>query len=190
MTKETEFSVGGVILRVPVRSRETDYGELFPGNFGEVVAGRIYRGARPEGQGWRTLMSVGVKSLVSLFSARNDQERAGVEKLSMQPEMAKINHITVDTDNADAYFNAARQAVSLPELVYIHCSRGANRTGVVALLVKAFEDYGLYGPVTETKLKDLLTEATQFGFDYDRSTHRENMERILNQIYQRGIIRL
>jgi protein tyrosine phosphatase (PTP) superfamily phosphohydrolase (DUF442 family) len=100
-------------------------------NFDQVDA-HVYRGAQPTGEGFHYLASIGVKTVIDL---REPGERASAEKrIVTELGMAYLNvpmtGLTPPTD--------AEILKILPVLenkssgpVFVHCWRGADRTGAV-----------------------------------------------------------
>jgi len=100
-------------------------------NFDQVDA-HVYRGAQPTGQGLRYLASIGVKTVIDL---REPGTRATAEeRLARELGMAYINvPMTGLTPPTEAelvkILTLLEDASSGP--VFVHCLRGADRTGAV-----------------------------------------------------------
>lgn len=103
-------------------------------NFGEVLPGQIYRGARPSQAGVGMLRDKGVKLIVSLENRMQvvAQEKAwaeqhGIRFVSMPmgivqpPSVAKV----------DAFLALVTNPANQP--VYFHCMQGRDRTGTMGL---------------------------------------------------------
>ncbi len=110
--------------------RPASWATPLPGRAGlpnlHQVSETLYRGAQPDEQGFATLKSMGVKTVVNLRSFHSDRSecrRAGLDyvHVDMQAwegedeELTKVLKVLADP---------ARQPV------FVHCQHGADRTGV------------------------------------------------------------
>jgi uncharacterized protein (TIGR01244 family) len=123
------------------------------------VDDHLYRGAQPTAEGFRNLASFGVKTVIDLREpgdrARNDEERM-VTAAGMQYIHLGLNgyHAPSSGQIADLLATIARQSGP----VFIHCRRGADRTGtVVACYRIAHQNW------TNEKA---LAEAKQYGMSW------------------------
>jgi protein tyrosine/serine phosphatase len=101
-------------------------------NVGRVAPG-ILRGAQPRPAGYKTLKSMGIRTVISLRS-RHGESRA-VEAAGMRSIELPMNAL------ADVDAEAVREAVAimtdpanLP--VFVHCAHGQDRTGVVVAVYR------------------------------------------------------
>ena len=97
------------------------------------VAPGILRGAQPEPEGYTTLNAMGVRTVISLRT--NHGERKAVEAAGMRYLEIPIS-LWKNVDPA-----AVRDALSVMtdpanQPVFVHCSRGVDRTGVVAAVYR------------------------------------------------------
>lgn len=99
----------------------------------------LYRGAQPDAAGFRRLRDLGVRTVINLRSevdAARSSERQLVESLGM-----RYVHLPVKDGN---FFTRSRQIpddtireffaildAAGPEPVFVHCRRGADRTGAL-----------------------------------------------------------
>lgn len=109
------------------------------GNF-HVVNEHLYRGAQPSNEGFQALAKMGVKTVIDLREA--DQaaaEKAMVEAAGMRfvsipmRGMEKPNPVSVE--KALAVINSKDSGT-----VFVHCRRGADRTGTVVACYRISHD--------------------------------------------------
>ncbi len=120
-------------------------------NFHQVNE-HVYRGAQPHGQGFAGLAKIGVKTVIDLRGERSEQaevERAGMHyvrlawngyKAPSDPQMATVLGLLND--------NSAWP-------VFIHCRRGADRTGTAIACYRISHDHWTN--------QQALAEAKTFG---------------------------
>jgi protein tyrosine phosphatase (PTP) superfamily phosphohydrolase (DUF442 family) len=102
------------------------------------VDGRLFRGSQPDAQGLRYLQSLGIRTIVSLRNTEDElksvqQERKEVEALGMTFVNIPIT-MSVLNNGADASRQKLTQFLGVVDdaangKVFIHCRRGADRTG-------------------------------------------------------------
>lgn len=91
------------------------------------IAPSIYRGAQPQPEGYQTLKTMGIRTVINLrlqHSERKAVEAAGMRSIEIPMQTTKVNAETV------------RRVVALmkdPENqpVFVHCAHGQDRTGIV-----------------------------------------------------------
>lgn len=109
-------------------------------NFGEVVPGKLYRGAQPSPQALRWLRQLGVGTIVLLREpgveetnypnwSRADYIR-DAKALGIEVVELVIRDHTVPTPGQISRFLETVQRAQVP--VYFHCSAGVGRTGIMA----------------------------------------------------------
>jgi protein tyrosine/serine phosphatase len=101
-------------------------------NVGRVAPG-IFRGAQPKPEGYATLKGMGVKTVINLRTRHG--ERKAVEAAGMRYVEIPMNAMK-DVDPA-----AMRKALSVmtdpaSQPVFVHCSLGKDRAGVVAAVYR------------------------------------------------------
>ena len=100
------------------------------GEFGEVTAGAIYRGAQPSDQGLKDLAEFGIRTVLDL---RGDgtaaRERPIVEGLHMQFIQVPLNGLSAPTNEQIA--RILKIIETAPGPIFIHCQHGQDRTGTV-----------------------------------------------------------
>jgi len=100
-------------------------------NFHQVNE-HIYRGAQPKGAGWNSLAELGIKTVIDLRPESEHSCKA--EKRAV--EAAGMRYVNVPLSEMAAPPDAkVSQALALlddsPGPVFVHCRRGADRTGTV-----------------------------------------------------------
>ncbi|MFN7995822.1 MAG: tyrosine-protein phosphatase [Bryobacteraceae bacterium] len=97
------------------------------------VAQNIYRGGQPTGQGWNSLAKLGVKVIIDL---RRDGEHS-VQGERKAVTAAGMRYVNVPMNGVVAPSGESVQKVlalldgSSSSPVFVHCRRGADRTGTV-----------------------------------------------------------
>jgi uncharacterized protein (TIGR01244 family) len=104
---------------------------------------KLYRGAQPDAEGFRQLRDLGVKIVINLRSEQDaikTGEQRIVESLGMRYVSLPVrdgNFFTrsrIIPDDTIRKFFAALDAADGP--VFVHCHRGADRTGALAALYR------------------------------------------------------
>ncbi len=108
-------------------------GTSVPGieNF-ERVDNHVYRGGQPNEQGFTYLASLGVKTVVDLREADDlaRNEKAAVESNGMRFINVPMTGLTPPSDaEINQILGVLEEAGTGP--VFVHCKRGADRTGAV-----------------------------------------------------------
>jgi protein tyrosine/serine phosphatase len=141
-----------VFLPGDVRVSERLFG--LPGltNVGRMAIG-ILRGAQPKPEGYATLKAMGVRTVINLRTRHG--ERKAVEAAGMRYVEIPMN-VMKNVDPA-----AVRNALSVMtdpanQPVFLHCSRGKDRVGVVAAVYRM--------EVDGWSMEEAVAEMEAFGF--------------------------
>jgi protein-tyrosine phosphatase len=101
------------------------------GNFGQVDA-HVYRGAQPTPEGFRYLVGIGVKTVIDLreSGARSREEERTVTESGMKYLNVPMSGLTAPTEAEILKLLPLLEDAS-SGAVFVHCWRGADRTGSV-----------------------------------------------------------
>lgn len=111
------------------------------GNFHEINE-HLYRGAQPTAQGFRSLAQLGVKTILDL---RGGGSRSAAEKKLV--EAAGMKYISLPfSGHAAPTEDQIKQVMALfnndgSSPVFVHCRRGADRTGTVVACYRIVHDH-------------------------------------------------
>jgi tyrosine-protein phosphatase SIW14 len=101
------------------------------------VAGGLYRGGQPVNGGFEFLKKQGVKTIINLRE-ENDEESAvrglGMNYIHLPMDVDPFTRSTVPETAIQKYFEILSNPENLP--VFIHCKRGADRTGTMVGLFR------------------------------------------------------
>lgn len=127
MTFTSRLSIAVLVFGLPVFAGEV------PGikNFDEVDA-HVYRGAQPSTEGFQYLAKLGVKTIVDLRESgdRSKAEERAVSDAGMKYVSIPMTGLTPPS-NADITNLLAMMEDGTSGPVFVHCRRGADRTGAV-----------------------------------------------------------
>jgi protein tyrosine phosphatase (PTP) superfamily phosphohydrolase (DUF442 family) len=100
-------------------------------NFYQVDA-HVYRGAQPTDEGFQYLAEIGVKTIVDLREAdeRSKAEEAVVRNAGMKYVNVPMTGLTPPTPSEISAILRILEDET-PGAVFVHCKRGADRTGAV-----------------------------------------------------------
>jgi tyrosine-protein phosphatase SIW14 len=107
------------------------------------VNDRIYRGGQPSDDGWNSLAKLGIKTVVDLRRPNEHSttaEQRAVEALGMRYINVPMNGIVAPTEEqvtkALALLNSTEAGP-----VFVHCRRGADRTGTIFAIYRMRHDH-------------------------------------------------
>jgi protein-tyrosine phosphatase len=97
-----------------------------------VEDGRVWRGGQPTEAGMDYLKSIGVQRIVKLNTARLAWEKREAEKRGMTVTCFPVSFFDQTLGHPDSgRFCAICDALHSKEKVYIHCTHGQDRTGLM-----------------------------------------------------------
>jgi tyrosine-protein phosphatase SIW14 len=131
------------------------------------VNDRVYRGAQPTSEGFKYLAKIGVKTILDL---REDDERSAAEKqvvtaLGMQYVNVPMTGLTPPTEAQTAKILALLENLTTGA-VFVHCKRGADRTGAVIAAYRIDHDRW----DNARALKEALSDGMSF-FQFPRQSY-------------------
>jgi uncharacterized protein (TIGR01244 family) len=119
---------------VIAQTAEPRYEEL--PNFHRVNE-RLYRGAQPKKEGMKKLVELGVKTIVNLRGESEDtrMEENEAKRLGLNYFNVPMSSVGKPTDEqVDRVFEILDATENAP--VFVHCRRGADRTGVIVAIYR------------------------------------------------------
>ncbi len=146
-------------------------------NFGIVAENQLYRGGMPVGsQNYDQLAELGIKTVVNLKI-----EDSAVEYVSEQNNLAKrdidIHYVPMPNVSAPTM----QQALDFLSIVYndetkpvfVHCHRGADRTGVVSAVFRITQGYSASWSLVEAEKYNIASTfhdpKIEFVYDFERN---------------------
>lgn len=120
-------------------------------NFHQVDE-HVYRGAQPRGQGFARLASLGIKTVIDLRGESSEQD--SVQIAGMRYVRLPWREFKAPTDaQIEAVLALLNDSSQWP--VFVHCRRGADRTGVAIACYRIAHDHW--------SNRQALAEAKTFG---------------------------
>jgi len=119
------------------------------------VSDELYRGAQPTAEGMKQLEKLGVKTVVNLRFLMSDRNELEGTALAYE----HINMVTFHAEAADAV--AFLRIVTDPNRtpVFVHCQRGADRTGTMCAIYRI--------AVQGWSKEEAIEEMTKGGFGHN-----------------------
>ncbi len=111
-------------------------------NFHQVNE-RVYRGAQPGTEGWKNLATLGVKTIVDLRMPDEHSTQAeaqAVQSAGMRYVNVPMRGIVAPSEESIAKVLALMNSDSAGP-VFVHCRRGADRTGTVIAIYRMTHDH-------------------------------------------------
>ena len=102
----------------------------------------VYRGAQPTDEGFKKLASLGVKTVIDLRGPEHSEadEKRVVEAAGMRYVSIPMKGMTTPTDEQISAALALMNDTSAGP-VFVHCKRGADRTGAVIACYRIGHDH-------------------------------------------------
>jgi tyrosine-protein phosphatase SIW14 len=111
------------------------------GNFHQLNES-VYRGAQPSNQGFQSLAHIGVKTVIDL---RESGSRAVNEQKIVEAAGMRYINIPMDGHSAPSEAQVTRILALLNDQssgpVFVHCRRGADRTGTIMACYRISHDH-------------------------------------------------
>ena len=120
---------------------------------------KLYRGAQPTEQGVKDLAKMGVKTIINL---RGDEDRAQKEEIWAKNNGIKFINVNLSnwfkpkTSDIESIIKDINLTENQP--VFVHCQRGADRTGTVIAIYRITHD--------NWTAKQAIDEAKKFNFGW------------------------
>lgn len=103
-------------------------------NFAQVSSA-LYRGAQPDSRGFQKLKEMGVKTIVDL---RGQSHRDEVEALGLKYVHIPTDVLHIEDAKVLEFLRVVNDPANQP--VFVHCSRGADRTGCYVAAYRMVEE--------------------------------------------------
>jgi hypothetical protein len=106
-------------------------------NFGEVVPGKVFRGAQPTAEGYASLKKMGVKTVVSLRELHSEKDAvlaAGLEPISIPLQADVRGSVPPKPEEVVRFLGIVLDPAKQP--VYFHCAHGKDRTGTMCAVYR------------------------------------------------------
>lgn len=124
------------------------------------INGTLYRGGQPRDKGFEVLAGLGVKTVINL---RDDDERARAEEKEVLATGLRYFNVPLDDlfgrpseERMEHILSIINEPENQP--VFVHCRRGADRTGTVIAVYRISQD-GWTG-------KEAMSEAKRHGMGF------------------------
>lgn len=100
------------------------------------VSPALYRGAQPEVEGFRSLVKLGVKTVVNLRQLHSDRDELDKAGVTDQLDYVHIRFNTFHPEDEDVVEFLKVMADPARHPVFVHCQHGADRTGMMVALYR------------------------------------------------------
>ena len=109
-------------------------------NFHQVNE-NVYRGGQPSADGWPSLAKLGVKTVIDLRRAdehSTEEEAKAVEAAGMKYVNVPMKGVVAPSE--DQVSKVLSLLLNSPDPVFVHCKRGADRTGTIIACYRMTHD--------------------------------------------------
>ena len=140
----------------------------------------LYRGAQPSAEGFQNLARMGVKTVVDLRGAEHavTEEKRIVEFAGMRYVNVPMKGMATPTDDqVSSALRIMNDPAAAP--VFVHCRRGADRTGAVVACYRIGHDHW--------DAARALNEASGFGMSWYQIALRRYVDRYDGKSFPVGI---
>ncbi len=132
--------LSGVVLFAATASAQVASTPAGVGNFYQVND-HIFRGAQPSTDGFKSLAKMGVKTVIDL---REPDERSAAEKKAVEADGMKYINVPMHGMETPSQADIAKVLAIFNDPtagpVFVHCRRGADRTGTVVACYRISHD--------------------------------------------------
>jgi protein tyrosine phosphatase (PTP) superfamily phosphohydrolase (DUF442 family) len=118
------------------------------------VSDRLYRGAQPTAEGLLELKKLGIKTIINLRSSHSYSNEIQNSGLSYESISMTTSH--PETDDVIRFLKIVTDENRTP--VYVHCQRGADRTGTMCAIYRII--------VQNWSKQEATEEMTKGGFGF------------------------
>jgi protein tyrosine phosphatase (PTP) superfamily phosphohydrolase (DUF442 family) len=124
------------------------------------VNDHILRGGQPEAEAWSKLAQLGVKTVIDL--RREDEHSTTAEAQAVMSKGMKYVNVPMKgvVEPTNEQISKALTLLNSGDLVFIHCKRGADRTGAVVACYRIMHD--------RWEHKQALNEAKSLGMAWSQ----------------------
>lgn len=147
-------------------------------NFGKIND-HIYRGGQPEGDNYRKLIELGVKTIVDLRSDSEPGAKAAAEGAGLRYiNLPMVPKSYPQADAAKRFLEIVNDQANGP--VYVHCAGGRHRTGAMLAVYRMEVDgWNIERAYQEMKDYDFYTRFghgcyKDYVYDYSRALQTRN----------------
>jgi protein tyrosine/serine phosphatase len=120
-----------------------------------LVTTNLYRGAQPNAKGMAELKSYGVRTVFNLRSFHSDSDE--LKGLDFKPARLHMKPWHAEEEDVVSFLKIAADTNNCP--IFVHCQRGADRTGLVCAMYRVV--------VCGWTKEDAIEEMTEGGFKFD-----------------------
>lgn len=116
---------------------------IFAGDNGKIeglpnfhkVTEELYRGGQPKEEGWERLRALGIKLVIDLRGDDSEREEAILQRMGIRYLNIPLSALRRPKPaEVEAFFAAVDDPANQP--VFVHCRRGADRTGVMVAIYR------------------------------------------------------
>jgi protein tyrosine/serine phosphatase len=100
------------------------------------VSEDLYRGAKPEAQGFAEMKKLGVKTVVNLETFHSDRERLEESKSNLAYEHIFMKAWNAEDEDIVRFLKIVTDKSKTP--VFVHCYHGSDRTGTMVAVYRIF----------------------------------------------------